>query len=88
MHNSGASRRESANAYLELERQCEEHPDDGLVSRKAVPTVPVTVECWITSLGRTFSATVDGLRIWAEIHIDKVLKAQKQYDAGLQRKAA
>jgi hypothetical protein len=28
------------------------------------------------------------LRVWAETHIDKVLKAQKQYDAGLQRTAA
>jgi hypothetical protein len=31
---------------------------------------------------------VDGLRIWAETHIDKVLKVQKQYDAGLQREAS
>ena len=61
---------------------------DGLVSRKAIPTVPVTVEYSITPLGRTLSATVDSLRVWAETHIDKVLKAQKQYDAGLQRKAA
>jgi DNA-binding HxlR family transcriptional regulator len=61
---------------------------DGLVSRKAIPTVPVTVEYSITPLGRTLAATVDGLRIWAETHIDKVLKAQKQYDAGAQRTAA
>jgi DNA-binding HxlR family transcriptional regulator len=61
---------------------------DGLVSRKAIPTVPVTVEYSITPLGRTLSATVDSLRVWAETHIDKVLKAQKQYDAGMQRKAA
>ncbi len=55
---------------------------DGLVSRKATPTVPVTVEYSITPLGETLSATVDGLRIWAETHIDKVLMAQQQYDAG------
>ena len=61
---------------------------DGLVSRKAIPTVPVTVEYSITPLGRTLSATVDSLRVWAETHIDKVLKAQKQYDAGMQRSAA
>jgi DNA-binding HxlR family transcriptional regulator len=61
---------------------------DGLVSRKAIPTVPVTVEYSITPLGRTLAATVDGLRIWAETHIDKVLKAQKHYDAGVQRAAA
>ena len=39
---------------------------DGLVSRKAIPTVPVTVEYSITPLGRTLSATVDSLRVWAE----------------------
>jgi DNA-binding HxlR family transcriptional regulator len=61
---------------------------DGLVNRKAIPTVPVTVEYSITPLGRTLSATVDGLRVWAETHIDKVLKAQRQYDAGLHRTAA
>jgi hypothetical protein len=31
---------------------------------------------------------VDGLRISAESRIDKVLKVQKQYDAGLQREAS
>jgi DNA-binding HxlR family transcriptional regulator len=61
---------------------------DGLVSRRAIATVPVTVEYSITSLGRTLSATVDGLRVWAETHIDKVLKAQKQYDAAARRTAA
>src|ERR1700728_3173372 len=61
---------------------------DGLVSRKAIPTVPVTVEYSITPLDKTLSATVDSLRVWAETHTDKVLKAQKQYDAGMKRKAA
>ncbi len=55
---------------------------DGLVSRKVTPTVPVTVEYSITPLGETLSATVDGLRIWAETHIEKVLVAQQLYDSG------
>jgi DNA-binding HxlR family transcriptional regulator len=55
---------------------------DGLVSRKVTPTVPVTVEYSITPLGETLAATVDGLRLWAETHIEKVLAAQQQYDAG------
>lgn len=54
---------------------------DGLVHRKAIPTVPVTVEYSITPLGRTLSATVDGLRIWAETHIGQVLSAQQSYDS-------
>lgn len=53
---------------------------DGLVSRRAIATVPVTVEYSITPLGRTLSATVDELRLWAERHIGEVEAAQKRYD--------
>jgi DNA-binding HxlR family transcriptional regulator len=53
---------------------------DGLIARKATPTVPVTVEYSITPLGRTLAATVDGLRMWAQAHIGDVIKAQKRYD--------
>ena len=55
---------------------------DGLVSRKATPTVPVTVEYSITPLGETLSATVDPLRVWAENHIEQVLTSQRRYDTG------
>ncbi|PTM61725.1 winged helix-turn-helix transcriptional regulator [Phreatobacter oligotrophus] len=54
---------------------------DGLVSRKVIPTVPVTVEYSITPLGRTLHAAVDPLRIWAETHIAAVEAAQARYDA-------
>ena len=54
---------------------------DGLVSRRAIATVPVTVEYSITPLGETLSATVDNLRIWAETHMEQVLLSQRQYDA-------
>jgi DNA-binding HxlR family transcriptional regulator len=60
---------------------------DGLVNRKAIATVPVTVEYSITPLGATLSATVDGLRIWAETHIGQVLASQLHYDAGADRAA-
>lgn len=55
---------------------------DGLVTRTATPTVPVTVEYAITHLGRTLAATVDPLRLWAETHFDAVLAAQRRYDEG------
>ena len=54
---------------------------DGLVHRKAIATVPVTVEYSNTDLGRTLTATVDALRLWAEAHIEDVLTNQQQYDA-------
>ncbi|HZD88562.1 MAG TPA: helix-turn-helix domain-containing protein [Pseudolabrys sp.] len=53
---------------------------DGLVHRRAIATVPVTVEYSITPLGRSLAATVDSLRIWAESHIGEVQKAQNRYD--------
>jgi DNA-binding HxlR family transcriptional regulator len=54
---------------------------DGLVTRKVTPSVPIKVEYSITPLGRTLSATVDGLRLWAQTHIGDVIKAQTRYDA-------
>jgi DNA-binding HxlR family transcriptional regulator len=56
---------------------------DGLVHRRAIATVPVTVEYSITPLGRTLAATVDGLRVWAETYIGEVQRAQKRYDRAL-----
>jgi DNA-binding HxlR family transcriptional regulator len=53
---------------------------DGLVSRRAFPTVPVTVEYSITPLGQTLVASVDALRIWAETYIGDVEAAQQRYD--------
>ncbi|MBP1807194.1 winged helix-turn-helix transcriptional regulator [Rubellimicrobium aerolatum] len=54
---------------------------DGLLSRRVVPTVPVTVEYAITPLGRTLSDTVRALARWAEANIESVLAAQAAYDA-------
>lgn len=52
---------------------------DGLMSRKAIATVPVTVEYAITALGKTLAATLDALRIWAEMHLDDVIASQQRY---------
>ncbi|MFM2317421.1 MAG: hypothetical protein RLZZ215_42 [Pseudomonadota bacterium] len=56
---------------------------DGLISRQAFPTVPVTVEYSITPLGQTLSNTVNILIHWAEDNGDAVLAAQVAYDARL-----
>src|SRR5882757_11116873 len=39
---------------------------DGLLRRRAIATVPVTVEYSITPLGLTLADAVDPLRAWAE----------------------
>ncbi|KKW69134.1 HxlR family transcriptional regulator [Lampropedia cohaerens] len=53
---------------------------DGLVSRTAFATVPVTVEYALTELGSALSALIEPLAAWAEAHIEKVLQAQRDYD--------
>lgn len=60
---------------------------DGLVGRRAIATVPVTVEYSITPLGRTLYRAVDPLRHWAETHIAEVEASQRRYD-GLLSEAA
>ena len=54
---------------------------DGLVHRRVIPTVPVTVEYSITPLGQTLAKAVDPLRVWAEQHLKDVTAAQRRYDA-------
>jgi DNA-binding HxlR family transcriptional regulator len=56
---------------------------DGLVTRTAYPTVPVTVEYSLTPLGRTLARTLAPLRTWAESHIEEVLCSQRAYDVSL-----
>ncbi|GAA4659577.1 winged helix-turn-helix transcriptional regulator [Arthrobacter cryoconiti] len=46
---------------------------DGLVSRTAVPTVPVTVTYELTELGISLQQTIRGLKSWAEAHMNEVL---------------
>jgi len=54
---------------------------DGLIKRRVIATVPVTVEYSITPLGSTLSKAVDALRDWAENNLKEVLNAQRRYDA-------
>jgi DNA-binding HxlR family transcriptional regulator len=61
---------------------------DGLVKRRAIATVPVTVEYSITPLGLTLAAVVDHVRDWAEQHLKDVLAAQRRYDMQHSSKAA
>jgi DNA-binding HxlR family transcriptional regulator len=60
---------------------------DGLISRRAIATVPVTVEYSITPLGRTLHGAVDALRIWAEAHIGEVEMSRQRYDGTLSEAA-
>ena len=61
---------------------------DGLVRRRAIATVPVTVEYSITPLGVTLANAVDPLRHWAETHLKEVQASQRRYDANQKSVAA
>ncbi|MGE4522448.1 MAG: winged helix-turn-helix transcriptional regulator [Acetobacter sp.] len=70
----GISQKALSQTLRKLER-------DGLVSRTAFPTVPVTVEYALTALGDTLSNRITPLLSWAEDQIQHVLEAQRQYDS-------
>lgn len=53
---------------------------DGLVTRKAFPTVPVTVEYSITALGKTLAERVALLTEWSEQNAIAILANQRRYD--------
>ncbi len=69
----GLSQKMLAQTLKQLER-------DGLVSRTAFATVPVTVEYALTPLGTTLTATIKPLAAWAQKHIREVERAQQRYD--------
>jgi len=56
---------------------------DGLVSRTAVATVPVTVTYAITPLGRGLIGSLQSMIDWAETHMEDVGAAQRVYDDAL-----
>ncbi len=53
---------------------------DGLVSRHAKATVPVTVEYRLTPLGHSLADTVHVLREWAYTNINRIERARTRYD--------
>lgn len=69
----GVSQKVLSQTLKKLER-------DGLISRRAFPTVPVTVEYSLTDLGRTLRQAVASFTHWAETHMDAVWAAQAAYD--------
>ncbi len=54
---------------------------DGLLTRTATPTVPVTVSYELTDLGLSLHQLVRSLKTWAETHMDDVLSSRSTHDA-------
>ena len=74
----GISQKMSSQVLKSLER-------DGLVRRRAIATVPVTVEYSITPLGATLAGAVGSVAGLGRNNLKEVLIAQRRYDA--QRKS-
>jgi len=53
---------------------------DGLITRTATPTVPVTVTYELTDLGLSLHQLVRELKTWAETHMDDVLANREAHD--------
>jgi DNA-binding HxlR family transcriptional regulator len=53
---------------------------DGLITRTATPTVPVTVSYELTDLGLSLHQMMRSLKTWAEMHMDDVLANRATHD--------
>jgi DNA-binding HxlR family transcriptional regulator len=69
----GLSQKMASQTLKALER-------DGLVTRTAFATVPVTVEYAITPLGRSLAQALAPLARWASDHINEIARARERYD--------
>lgn len=70
----GISEKMLAQTLRRLER-------DGLLTRTVYPEVPPRTEYALTPLGRSISAPIASLRIWAERNINDVLAARGAYES-------
>jgi DNA-binding HxlR family transcriptional regulator len=55
---------------------------DGLLTRRAFPTVPVTVEYELTALGRSLNLALAPMIDWAVANMNRVLKARDSFERG------
>jgi DNA-binding HxlR family transcriptional regulator len=69
----GISQRMLSQTLKTLER-------DGLISRTATATVPLTVEYALTPMGRTLIDAFAPVRVWSEANSAEVTAAQARFD--------
>lgn len=53
---------------------------DGFLTRRAFPTVPVTVEYELTDLGRSLNLALSPMTEWAVANMNRVLKARDNFE--------
>jgi DNA-binding HxlR family transcriptional regulator len=52
---------------------------DGLISRTLYPEIPPRVEYELTDLGRSLLPHIEQLAVWAERHMETILKNREKY---------
>ena len=52
---------------------------DGLISRTLYPEIPPRVEYELTDLGRSLLPHIEQLAVWAEKHMETILKNREKY---------
>lgn len=57
---------------------------DGIIHREVFASVPPKVAYSLTPMGRSLSVTLDELRVWAERHIEDVLRHRASFDQAAQ----
>lgn len=72
---SGISQRMLTQTLRYLER-------DGLVWRKATPTVPLTVEYGLTALGESLLTPLTLMVEWVNVNRGEITRARSSYDSG------
>ena len=53
---------------------------DGLIKRKAYPTIPPKVEYSLTPLGVTLVDLLQNIQFWAENNIEQIISSQRKFD--------
>lgn len=53
---------------------------NGIVERRAYPTMPMRVEYEVTALGRTLIPIIEALRSWTVTHYPAVAKARQDFE--------
>ncbi|MBE7209489.1 MAG: helix-turn-helix transcriptional regulator [Gluconacetobacter diazotrophicus] len=55
---------------------------NGLARRRALATMPMTVEYSLSAMGRSLLPVIEDLRRWSMRHIDAVTEARDAFDRG------
>jgi DNA-binding HxlR family transcriptional regulator len=58
---------------------------DGIIHRAVFASVPPKVEYSLTPMGGSLASTLDELRVWAEQHIEDVIRHRTSFDEAVTR---